>query len=76
LFHDYKTLLEIGKKEEKEEEVSEGSITNEIRLLTADKPHGKILLDRTYKKWQGLIGALHWEDCRPLLKIDTRNMRL
>jgi hypothetical protein len=49
LFYNYKTLLEIGKKEEEEEEVSERAITNEIRLLTANKPHGKILLTEPAK---------------------------
>jgi hypothetical protein len=69
LFYNYKTLLEIGKKEEEEEEVSEGAITKEIRLLAENKPHGKILFDRTCKKWQGLIDALHVEDHRILLKM-------
>ena len=69
VFHNYKTLLKIGKKEEEEEEVSEGAITKEIRLLAENKPHGKILFDRTCKKWQGLIDSLHAEDRRLLLKM-------
>jgi len=69
IFHNYKTLLEIGKKEEEEEEVSEVAITNETKLLTDNKPHGKILFDRVCKKWQGLIDALHKEDLHLLLKM-------
>ena len=65
LFHNYKTLLEIS---EENEEVNEDIITNEIRLLTESKPHGKTLFDRTCKKWQGLIDALHREDRQLLLK--------
>jgi hypothetical protein len=41
VFHNYKTLIETGKKEEEEKEVSEGAITNETKSLTANKPQWK-----------------------------------
>jgi hypothetical protein len=70
LFRNYKALLEIGEEEEEEDSnANEGVITNETKLLTEDKPQGKILFDRTCKKWQGLIYALHVEDRRLLLKM-------
>ena len=37
--------------------------------MTENKPHGKMLFDRTCKKWQGLIYALHMEDRHRLLKM-------
>ena len=66
VFHNYKILLEIS---EDNDEVNEDTIANGIKLLTENKPHGKILFDRTCKKWQGLIDALHVEDRRILLKM-------
>jgi hypothetical protein len=64
LFRNYKALLESSK-----EDINEDVITNETKSLTENKPHGKILFDRTCKKWQGLIDALHVEDRRILLKM-------
>jgi hypothetical protein len=64
LFCNYKALLESSK-----EDINEDVITNETKSLTENKPHGKILFDRTCKKWQGLIDALHVEDRRILLKM-------
>jgi len=64
LFRNYKALLESIK-----EDINEDVITNETKSLTENKPHGKILFDRTCKKWQGLIDALHVEDRRILLKM-------
>jgi hypothetical protein len=66
LFHNYKTLLDYSQEEDK---VNEDVITNEIKLLTENKPHGNTLFDRTCKKWQGLIDALHMEDRHLLLKM-------
>ena len=66
LFRNYKTLLEISKGEDK---VNEGVIKGEIKSLVENKTHGKILFDRTCKKWQGLIDALHMEDRQLLLKM-------
>jgi hypothetical protein len=66
LFHNYKTLLEVRKENDK---VNEDMITNEIKLLTENKPHGKILFDRTCKKWHGLLYSLHKEDRQILLKM-------
>jgi hypothetical protein len=71
-FHNYKTLLEIGEENDK---VNEDTIANEIELLTEVKPHGKILFDRTCKKWQGLIDALHADDRRLLLKMMLETCR-
>jgi hypothetical protein len=70
LFRNYKALLEISKEDEDEdEEINEVVIKNETKLLTGNKPHGKILLDRTCKRWHGLIDSLHAEDRRLLLKM-------
>ena len=66
LFHNYKTLLKIS---EENDEVNDDIIANEIKLLTENKPHGKTLFDRTCKKWQGLIDALHMGDRHLLLKM-------
>ena len=66
LFRNYKALLAISKKEGK---VNEDVVEEEIRLLEENKTQGKKLLDRTCKKWQGLIDALHMEDCQLLLKM-------
>ncbi len=64
LFRNYKALLESIK-----EDINKDVITNETKSLTENKPHGKILFDRTCKKWHGLIDALHVEDRRILLKM-------
>ncbi len=64
LFRNYKALLESIK-----EDINKDVITNETKSLAENKPHGKILFDRTCKKWQGLIDALHVEDRRILLKM-------
>jgi hypothetical protein len=66
VFHNYKTLLDNSQEEDK---VNEDVITNEIKLLTEHKPHGKTLFDRTCKKRQGPIDALHREDRQLLLKM-------
>jgi hypothetical protein len=67
VFHNYKTLLDYSREEE--DKVNEDVITNEIKLLTEDKPYGKTLFERTCKKWQGLIDALHRKDRHLLLKM-------
>ena len=71
LFCNYKALLEIGKeeKEGEEDKVNEDTITNEAKSLAENKPHGKVVFDRTCKKWQGLIDSLHREDRHLLLKM-------
>jgi hypothetical protein len=69
LFHNYKALLAISKGEGKRDKADEGVTTNETKSMTENKPHGKILFDRTCKKWRGLIDALHVEDRRILLKM-------
>ncbi len=72
LFHNYKTLLQIDKQEEVEEEgqTDYGDIIKErLDLLTESKPQGRLLYDRTCKKWKGLIEALHKEDREILLKM-------
>ena len=66
LFRNYKEL--VGNSQE-EDKVNEDVITKEIKLLTENKPHGKILFDRTCKKWKGFIDALHMEDRHLLLKM-------
>ena len=69
LFRNYKALLEISKEEGEGDKADEGVTTNKTKSLTENKPHGKILFDRTSKKWRGLIDALHVEDRRILLKM-------
>jgi hypothetical protein len=66
LFRNYKALLEISKGEDK---VNECVIKGEIKSLVENKTNGKILFDRTCKKWRGLIDALHMEDRQLLLKM-------
>jgi hypothetical protein len=66
LFHNDKALFKVSEENDK---VNDEVITNETKSLTENKPHGKVLFDRTCKKWQGLIYALHEEDHRLLLKI-------
>ena len=50
LFHNYKTLLEINKEDDK---ANENVVINEIKVLAEDKPKGKILFDSICKKWKG-----------------------
>lgn len=67
LFHNYKTLLQYSKGNNK---IDENSIKGkELTLLTENKPQGKILFDRTCKKWHGLIDSLHKRDRQLLLKM-------
>ncbi len=66
IFHNYKTLFQISKENDK---IDENSIKERITLLTENKPQGKILFDMTYTKWQGLIDSLHKEDRQLLLKM-------
>src|SRR5215208_1295191 len=66
VFHNYKTLLDISGEND---EVNEDVITNEIKLLSKNNPHGKTLFDRICEKWQGLIYAMHMEDRHLLLKM-------
>ncbi len=73
LFHNYKTLLEI----QKEKAAEWGNLNNDItiesepqlQLSDDNKPHGKILFDKTCEKWQGLMGSFHKEDKTILLKM-------
>ena len=66
IFHNYKTLLQNSKVNNK---IDDYIITQELTLLTKNKPQGKILFDRTCKKWHGLIDSLHKEDRELLLKM-------
>ncbi len=67
LFHNYKTLLQINNKEDIQ--IDENSIREELSLLTENKPEGKLLFDRTCKKWHGLVDSLHKEDRELLLTM-------
>ncbi len=66
IFHNYKTLLQKSKGNY---EINENLIKEELALLTENKPQGKILFDRTCKKWHGLIDSLHKDDRELLLKM-------
>ena len=73
LFHNYKTLLEIRKEKAAEWGNLNNDITIEsepqLQLSTGNKPHGKILFDKTCEKWQGLMDSFHKEDEKILLKM-------
>ncbi len=73
LFHNYKTLLEIHKEKAAEWGNLNNDITTEsepqLQLSTDNKPHGKILFDKTCEKWQGLMDSFHKEDKKILLKM-------
>ncbi len=71
LFHNYKTLSEIDKENVRENYYDCVSEIIELtpQLLTENKPNGKLLFDRTCKKWSGLIDSLHKEDREILLKM-------
>lgn len=71
LFHNYKTLLEIGKEKERDNFCYDITRENELKLnlLKDTKPQGKLLFDRTCEKWQGLIHSLHKDDSETLLKM-------
>lgn len=73
LFHNYKTLLEIQKEKAAEWGNLDNDITIEsepqLRLSADNKPHSKILFDKTCEKWQGLIDSFHKEDKKILLKM-------
>jgi hypothetical protein len=73
LFHNYKTLLEIHKEKAAEWGNLNNDITIEsepqLQLSTDNKPHGKILFDKTCEKWQGLMDSFHKEDKKILLKM-------
>jgi hypothetical protein len=72
LFHNYKTLLEIHKEKAAEWDNLDNDITIEsepqLQLSIDNKPHGKILFDKTCEKWQGLMDSFHKEDKKILLK--------
>jgi len=65
LFHNYKTLSETNKENDK---VNENVATNEAKVLEKNKPQGKILFDSICKKWLGLADSLHKGDRELLLK--------
>ncbi len=67
LFHNYKTLLQILKKEDIQ--IDENSINEKLTILTENKTEGKLLFDRTCKKWHGLVDSLHKEDRELLLTM-------
>ena len=73
LFHNYKTLLEIHKEKATEWDNLNNDIAIEsepqLLLSTDNKPHGKILFDKTCEKWQGLMDSFHKEDEKILLKM-------
>jgi hypothetical protein len=66
IFNNYKTLLQKSKVDNK---IDNFTITQELTLLTENNPTGKILFDRTCKKWHGLIDSLHKGDRELLLKM-------
>jgi hypothetical protein len=66
IFHNYKTLSQNSKVNNK---IDDYTITQELTLLTENKPQGKLLFDRTCKKWHGLIDSLHKDDRELLLKM-------
>jgi hypothetical protein len=66
IFHNYKLLLQSSKINNK---IDDYTITQELALLTENKPQGKILFDRICKKWHGLIDSLHKGDRELLLKM-------
>jgi hypothetical protein len=66
IFHNYKTLSQNSKVNNK---IDDYTITQELTLLTENKPQGKLLFDRTCKKWHGLIDSLHKGDRELLLKM-------
>jgi hypothetical protein len=66
IFNNYKTLLQKSKVDNK---IDDFTITQELTLLTENNPTGKILFDRTCKKWHGLIDSLHKDDRELLLKM-------
>jgi hypothetical protein len=49
--------------------IDDFTITQELTLLTENKPPGKILFDRTCKKRHGLIDSLQKGDRELLLKM-------
>jgi hypothetical protein len=73
LFHNYKTLLDIHKENAAEWERPDNDITMEgepqLQLSIDDKPHSKMLFDKTCEKWQGLMDSFHKEDKKILLKM-------
>ncbi|MER5176607.1 MAG: hypothetical protein ABJB76_05225 [Candidatus Nitrosocosmicus sp.] len=40
-----------------------------LTILIKNKPEGKMVFDRTNKKWQGLVDSLHMEDRELLLTM-------
>jgi cytochrome c len=51
LFHNYKRLSEANKEDDK---IDQNVATNEAKVLTENKPQGKILFDNICKKCHGL----------------------
>ena len=66
LFHNYKTLLQNIKENNK---INENFIKEKELSLLFEKLQGEILFDRTCKKWHGLIDSLHKDDRELLLKM-------
>jgi hypothetical protein len=66
IFDNYKLLLQNSKVNNK---IDVCTITQELALLANNKPQGKLLFDRTCKKWHGLIDSLHKGDRELLLKM-------
>jgi hypothetical protein len=71
LFHNYKTLLEMDEEKEKGDYADKVKVERGpgLESLFENKPHGKLLFDRTCKKWHGLTDSLHHEDRETLLKM-------
>ncbi len=71
LFHNYKILLEIGKEKERDNFCDDITRENELKLklLKDTKPQGKLLFDRTCKKWKGMVDSLHKDDMETLVKM-------
>jgi hypothetical protein len=66
IFHNYKQLLQITKKDNI---IDERTLEYELTSLLENKSEGKILFYRYSKKWHGFIYALHKEERLILLKM-------
>ncbi|MBA3978197.1 MAG: hypothetical protein H0X50_08420 [Nitrosopumilus sp.] len=76
LFHNHKTLSEVGKEKAKSEcgdfcdDVTADEINLKLKLLADNKPYCRnLLFDRICEKWKGLVYSLHKEDREMLLKM-------
>src|ERR1044072_7990439 len=65
LFHNYKTLLKLNN----ENHLSEDTILKKVAALEKQKPIAKILFDKPYERWRGLLYAVHRDDREHLLKM-------